>query len=92
MSMNRMDRMDPRGACAWCARCRRPAAIDPEELIGDGGGDPSLLTVLSPPDGWIGDPDDDGLVCGDCATPEEISDWMEQMAVLEEEWYLEEEE
>jgi len=26
--------------------------------------------------GWIGDPDSDGIVCGDCATSEEIVQWI----------------
>ncbi len=55
-----------------CSRCERPAPVDLEPA--DGGGDPSLLPVLIPPDGWIGDPDGDGLIC--CATPEEIEAWM----------------
>lgn len=68
-----------------CARCDRPADIDEAELATDGGGDPSLLPVLTPPDGWIGDPDGDGIVCGDCATPDEITQWMESSEIIENE-------
>lgn len=70
---------------AWCARCRNPAPIDPSELVGDGGGDPELMIVLVPPAGWMGDPDDmhGGVLCGTCATPEEIADWMAGLALLE---------
>ena len=68
-----------------CSRCGRPAPIDPEELV-DGGGDPSLPVVVVPPQGWIADLDDDegGLVCGDCAEPWEIVEWMAGMALAEE--------
>jgi hypothetical protein len=58
-----------------------PAAED--ELVADGGGDPSLLPVLVPAGGWIGDPDGDGVICGDCATPEEIVAWMADLALVE---------
>lgn len=53
--------------------------------MGDGGGDPSLLPVLVPPDGWIGDPEDanGGLICGDCASPGEIADWMASLELIE---------
>jgi hypothetical protein len=60
--------------------------VDPDELVGDGGGDPYLLPVVVPADGWIGDPDDadGGLICCDCATPGEIVDWMDDMATMEQ--------
>jgi len=77
------DSRDPRGIVVTCARCDRPAPIDPEKLRGptfDPGdetpNDPSLPVVIVPPDGWIGDPDSDGIVCGDCATSEEIVQWI----------------
>jgi hypothetical protein len=66
-----------------CPRCNRPAPVDLDELTGDGGGDPALLPVVVPPDGWIGDPDSDGLVCGDCATPDEIARWMDDCSIME---------
>lgn len=69
---------------AWCERCRCPAPIDASDLTGDGGGDPSLLPVLIPPPGWIGDPDSDGLVCGACATVDEIVEWMANIAMVEQ--------
>lgn len=69
---------------AWCSRCGRPAPISEEELTGDGGGDPALLPVLTPPDGWIGDPDSAGVVCGDCSAVAEISAWMDDQALAEQ--------
>lgn len=76
-----------------CSNCRCPAPIDLDELTGDGGGDPSLLPVFVPPDGWLllpdGDPDNPerDLLCGDCASDEEIVEWMadgaKAQAVLE---------
>jgi hypothetical protein len=36
------------------------------------------------PDGWIGDPDGDGITCGECATAEEIEDWMRGIATIED--------
>ena len=81
---------DPREPVVTCARCGRPAPIDPEDLRGptfdpDDGtpNDPSLPVVVVPPAGWIGDPDDDGLVCGDCATPDEVREWMADNAQAE---------
>ncbi len=70
---------------AWCSRCRCPAPIDESELTGDSGGDPSLLPVIVPPDGWIGDPDDadGGIICGGCANPEEIVQWMADLATVQ---------
>lgn len=66
-----------------CPRCGLPCPVrlDP----GDGGGDPSLLPILIPPDGWLGDPGDanGGVICGDCATTHEISEWMAQAAFVE---------
>jgi hypothetical protein len=58
--------------------------IDDDELIGDGRGDPSLLPVLVPPDGWLRDPDDanGGLIC-ECATPQEIAKWMAELNLVE---------
>lgn len=72
------------GCLVW--RCRFPAPIDASELQGDGGGDPSLLVVVVPPESWIGDPGDpDGcLVCGDCATISEIAEWMVGLALIEQ--------
>lgn len=67
-----------------CARCGKPAPVDLHELTGDGGGDPALLPVVVPPDGWIGDPDGDGVICGDCATLDKIVTWMEGAAAAEE--------
>ncbi len=65
---------------AWCARCRRPAPIDPDELTGDGGGDPSLLPVLVPPPGWLPDPDDeDRIICRRCATEAEVDEDAERL-------------
>ena len=68
-----------------CTRCGFPAPIEPDEVTGDGGGDPSLLVVVVPPDGWIGDPEDDhGGICHcDCASPHEIEEWMAQNAQIE---------
>lgn len=39
-----------------------------------------------PPDGWLSDPDDPegGLICGDCATVEEIAEWMADLALVEQ--------
>ncbi|MEJ7790182.1 MAG: hypothetical protein WKF29_09905 [Thermoleophilaceae bacterium] len=72
-----------------CSRCDKPAPVT-EELTGptfdpDDGtpNDPNLLVVLVPPAGWIGDPDSDGIVCGDCAEPEEIREWMADVAEAE---------
>lgn len=73
---------------AWCSRCGRPAPVDPDELTGDGGGDPALLPVVVPPDGyirgWIGDPDSEGVVCGDCAEPWEIAAFWDDLDLLEQ--------
>ena len=60
-----------------CARntspdCRYAAELPEEELLGDGGGDPSLLVIDRPRKGWIGNPDGDGHICDVCATPDEI--------------------
>ncbi len=68
---------------AWCVRCRRPAPVDADQLVGPEAGDPSLLPVLPVPEGWLGDSDGDGLVCGDCATPQQISDWMAGAELIE---------
>lgn len=62
-----------------CARCGCPSPVDVLEFEGDGGGDPSLLPVLIPPDGWLGDPDGDGLLCADCGEPDEITEWMDDL-------------
>lgn len=74
---------DPREVVVTCARCGRTAPIEAEELTGptltaddETPNDPTLPVVVVPPDGWIGDPDSDGIICGDCATPEEIAEWM----------------
>jgi hypothetical protein len=58
-----------------CSRCDCPAPIHVDELTGDGPGPSGVAmpVVIVPPDGWIGDPDDDGVICGDCATPDEIA-------------------
>ena len=50
------------------------------------GSEPSLLPLIVPPDGWLSDPDDPegSLICGDCATVEEISDWMGGLALAEQ--------
>ncbi len=54
-----------------CARCNRPAPVDPDDLTCPGG-DPSLLPVVVPPSTkWMPDPDGDGLICRGCATEEE---------------------
>lgn len=66
-----------------CARCDKVAPIVLDEIVGDGGGDPSLLPVVAPPEGWIGDPDGDGIICGECATPDEIRTWMADMEHVE---------
>jgi len=56
---------DPRDTNVFCARCGIPAPIDPDELLGDGGGDSGVLPAVVPPPGWFPDPDDpDLLVCG----------------------------
>ncbi len=68
-----------------CARCGKPAPITGEELTGDGPG-PSraaMPVVVVPPEGWIGDPDGDGIVCGECAEPEEIAEWMAGLEQVE---------
>ncbi len=66
-------------AVAWCARCRRPAPIAPDELAGDDGGDPSVLPVLVPPPGWLPDPhDEDRIICRPCATDEAELDEYDQ--------------
>jgi hypothetical protein len=67
-----------------CPSCEQPAPISERELVGDAGGDPSLLPILIPPDGWIGDPDGDGLLCGDCAPPRAINDWMDDFELAEQ--------
>jgi hypothetical protein len=60
-----------------CSRCDHdaPSECDAvQALIGDGQGDPSLLPVLTPPEGWIVDPDDDErVVCHGCATSAEAA-------------------
>ena len=68
---------------ARCTRCGFPLPITEDELTGDGGGDPSLLVVIVPPDGCIGNPDSDGVIHGYWAYPEEIEEWMAGLAVLE---------
>jgi hypothetical protein len=54
----------------------------------DGGGDPALLQLIVPPEGYIAatdqDEDEDGIVCADCASPEEIADHMARLAELGE--------
>jgi hypothetical protein len=71
----------------WCSRrgpdCLHTCEVDDDELTGDGDGDPSLLPVLAPADGWINDPDGDGLICGNCASPDEIAEWMADLALVE---------
>lgn len=74
----------------WCARCGRPAPISVADLTGPTldpddptPNDPTLPVVVVPPDGWIGDPDSDGIVCGDCAKPEEIRESMADQAEAE---------
>lgn len=70
-----------------CSRCEKAAPVTEADLTGpsldpDDGtpNDPSLPVVLLPPDGWIGDPDSDRIVCGDCAEPDEIREWMADVA------------
>jgi hypothetical protein len=60
-----------------CARCGRPMPdVREDELRGDVGGDPSLLPVVIPADGWIAVPDGDGVICGECSMAEEITAWL----------------
>jgi len=80
--------MAEESALITCARCDRQIAVDLDELRGGGGGDPKFLPVLIPPNGsdWIPDPDDeDRLICGECATPEEATAYMEALAHAEPE-------
>jgi hypothetical protein len=66
-------------------RKEQSAPVDEGELTGDGRGDPALLPVVIPPDGWIGDLEDPeiGLICGACARVEEIAAWMAVAATAE---------
>ena len=50
-----------------CPRCGTQAPVRVADLTGDGGGDPSLLPVVVPADGWIGADDPESVVCGPCA-------------------------
>jgi len=67
-----------------CNRCDTPCPVVMEPT--DGGGDPSLLPVLIPPPGWLGDPDDlhGGVVCCACATNAEIVEWMTNVGFADE--------
>jgi hypothetical protein len=66
-----------------CNRCGRPAPTPPAELLHDD--DPDVIVVVIPPGGWIGDDDDPegGLICPDCATPDEHETWAERLAQSE---------
>jgi hypothetical protein len=66
-----------------CARCGDEVPLDLDELVSDGGGDAGVLPVIVPPDGCIGDPDGDGVVCGECAEPSEIQHHMRLSALAE---------
>lgn len=67
-----------------CSRCKLPI-FGIEEPASDGGGDPSLMQVLIPPNGTLGDPDDPngGVIHGHCATTTEISEWMAGLELVE---------
>ena len=41
------------------------------------------MVVLVPPVGWIGDAEG-GLICGDCAEPSEIAEWMAGQALVQQ--------
>lgn len=67
-----------------CARCGATCPLDYDELRCPGG-DPALLPVLIPPEGWLAPGDDpDLLVCADCASPKEVAAYMAQLAGIEE--------
>lgn len=71
-----------------CARheneaCQEKTLIAADELTSDGGGDPLLLPVLIAPDGWMDDPDGDGLICRRCATKDELNHLIDQREALE---------
>jgi hypothetical protein len=75
---------DPRDTNVSCARCGRPAPIDPDySVTGGGQGDPDLPSI-DVPDGWIGDPESDGVLCGNCGKPEEITTFMQGKEHVEE--------
>lgn len=49
--------------------------VDEDDLVGDGGGDPSLLPVVVPSAGWMVDPDDpDRFINRGCATQDELDE------------------
>jgi hypothetical protein len=41
------------------------------------------VTMLIPPDHFLGDPDGDGVICGSCATVDEIAAWMNGLELVE---------
>lgn len=72
--------------------CLRSFEVPEEDLQGpvdehgDPVGDPSLLPIVVPPHGWFDDPEatqDDQFVCVNCATTEEIANWMAGAAEVE---------
>ena len=71
-----------------CSRCARPCPFDFDDLDvveSDPGGDPDLPVVFVPPVGWISCPDGEGVICGPCASVEEISSYMAALAQIEAE-------
>jgi hypothetical protein len=71
-------------------KCSRSFDVDDDDLHGpvdEQGqpmGDPSLLPMVVPPEGWFNDPvldEDEQFVCVECATPAELE---QEMAEREE--------
>ena len=65
-----------------CDRCRRPALLSAEELAGDGGGDPEFPVLPRLMLSWIHLPEE-GLLCADCSSPAEITEWMARNVRIE---------
>jgi hypothetical protein len=67
------------------SKCRRSFEVDEDDLRGpvdeqgEPMGDPSLLPIVVPPEGWFDDPsldEDEQFVCVECATPAELEQEM----------------
>ncbi len=67
----RTENLPPGAYPIRCYRCWRPAPVHISELEGDSGGDPALLPVVVPPQGWVLplDHDEDLIDFGEPTSP-----------------------